>query len=174
MTETVIVGPVETSAGIYGAVLSEAGLVRLTFPSEPLAKCEVWADRWFPTAECVVDEERLGLVGEQLTAYFGGRLREFSLPIDLRGSAFQVDVWKELLSIPYGTSRSYAQVATAIGRPSAVRAVGAANGANPVPIVVPCHRVIGSNGALTGYGGGLDLKTRLLELEGVTWRGARP
>jgi O-6-methylguanine DNA methyltransferase len=151
-------------------VLSEAGLSRLTFPSEPFANCEAWVDRWFPTARRIIDDARLALVGEQLTAYFAGQLREFSLLVDLRGSPFQVAVWKELLRIPYGTSRSYAHVATAIGRPSAVRAVGAANGANPVPIVVPCHRVIGSNGALTGYGGGLDLKTRLLELEGVTMR----
>ena len=102
----------------------------------------------------------------QLRAYFAGRLREFQLPLDLAGTEFQVLVWRELLTIPYGETRSYSAVAQAIGRPAAVRAVGAANGANPIPIVVPCHRVIGADRKLVGYGGGLPLKKRLLELEG--------
>ena len=87
--------------------------------------------------------------------------------MDLRGTEFQLRVWRELERIPYGETRSYRQVASAIGPPDAVRAVGAANGANPIPIVVPCHRVIGASGKLVGYGGGLELKRRLLELEGV-------
>ena len=102
----------------------------------------------------------------QLEAYFAGDLKIFELPLDMQGTAFQTRVWDELLRIPYGETRSYMQVALAIGAAHAVRAVGAANGANPVPIVVPCHRVIGTNGKLTGYGGGLPLKKRLLELEG--------
>jgi len=102
----------------------------------------------------------------QLEAYFAGDLKIFELPLDMQGTAFQTRVWDELLRIPYGETRSYMQVAVAIGAAHAVRAVGAANGANPVPIVVPCHRVIGTNGKLTGYGGGLPLKKRLLELEG--------
>ena len=101
----------------------------------------------------------------QLRAYFSGGLRSFTLPLDLRGTPFQLRVWHELETIPFGQFRSYAQIAQAIGAPKAVRPVGAANGANPVAIVVPCHRVIGSNGKLTGYGGGLPLKKRLLELE---------
>ncbi len=101
----------------------------------------------------------------QLRAYFAGELREFRLPLDLRGTEFQLRVWRELLKIPYGETRSYAGIARAIGAPNAVRAVGAANGANPIWIVVPCHRVIGSGGKLVGYGGGLPLKKRLLELE---------
>ena len=101
----------------------------------------------------------------QLRAYFAGELRDFDLPLDLQGTQFQLRVWKELTAIAYGTVRSYAQVAEAIGAPKAVRAVGAANGANPIPIVVPCHRVIGSSGKLVGYGGGLPLKRRLLDLE---------
>jgi methylated-DNA-[protein]-cysteine S-methyltransferase len=102
----------------------------------------------------------------QLIAYFAGELRVFDLPLDMQGTAFQKRVWDALLRIPYGETRSYMQVALAVGAANAVRAVGAANGANPVPIVVPCHRVIGTNGKLTGYGGGLPLKKRLLELEG--------
>src|SRR5450755_4374488 len=103
----------------------------------------------------------------QLRAYFTGQLRRFDLPLDLQGTDFQLRVWRELERIPYGETRSYMQIAGAIGTPRAVRAVGAANGANPIPIVVPCHRVIGASGKLVGYGGGLPLKKRLLELEGA-------
>jgi methylated-DNA-[protein]-cysteine S-methyltransferase len=109
----------------------------------------------------------LGETTRQLRAYFDGNLRDFDLPLDMQGTVFQKRVWDELLRIPYGQTRSYMQVAVSVGAPQAVRAVGAANGANPVPIVVPCHRVIGSSGKLTGYGGGLPLKKRLLELEGT-------
>jgi len=101
----------------------------------------------------------------QLRAYFAGDLRRFDLPLDLAGTPFQQRVWHELLEIPYGETRSYCQIACNLGAPVAVRAVGAANGANPVPIVVPCHRVIGASGKLVGYGGGLPLKRRLLALE---------
>jgi methylated-DNA-[protein]-cysteine S-methyltransferase len=101
----------------------------------------------------------------QLRAYFDGSARGFHLPLYMEGTCFQKRVWQELRTIPYGETRSYAQIADAIGSPKAVRAAGAANGANPVPIVVPCHRVIGSRGKLVGYGGGLALKKRLLELE---------
>ena len=107
----------------------------------------------------------LGEALSQLRAYFAGRLRDFRLPLSLAGTDFQIRVWRHLQTIPYGETRSYSAIAQAIGRPSAVRAVGAANGANPIPIVVPCHRVIGANGKLVGYGGGLPLKKRLLELE---------
>ena len=104
---------------------------------------------------------------EELRAYFAGSLRVFRVPLDMQGTDFQLSVWNYLLKISYGETRSYSQVAEAVGRPKAVRAVGAANGSNPVAIIVPCHRVIGSNGKLTGYGGGLPLKKRLLELEGA-------
>jgi methylated-DNA-[protein]-cysteine S-methyltransferase len=101
----------------------------------------------------------------QLGAYFEGRLTRFDLALAPRGTEFQLRVWRALTEIPYGRTASYAQIAARIGRPAAVRAVGAANGANPLPIVVPCHRVIGADGSLTGYGGGLDLKASLLALE---------
>jgi len=103
--------------------------------------------------------------GRQLRAYFAGGLRDFDLPLDFAGTPFQLRVWRELLKIPYGETRSYSEIAQKIGAPAAVRAVGAANGANPIPIVVPCHRVIGSGGKLVGYGGGLPLKRQLLALE---------
>lgn len=104
---------------------------------------------------------------EQLHAYFAGELQEFSLPLAPAGTPFQQSVWTALRSIPYGETRSYLDIANAVGKPSACRAVGAANGANPLPIVVPCHRVIGANGTLTGFGGGIEVKRRLLALEGA-------
>ena len=102
---------------------------------------------------------------EQLRAYFAGELTEFDLPLAPRGSAFQLGVWAELRRIAYGTTISYGELAARIGDPSAARAVGAANGQNPLPIVVPCHRVIGADGSLTGFGGGLATKKFLLEHE---------
>lgn len=115
----------------------------------------------------------MNLAAEELRAYFAGSLREFRVPLDMEGTSFQLSVWNHLLKIPYGETRSYTQVAEAVGRPKAVRAVGAANGSNPVAIIVPCHRVIGSNGKLTGYGGGLPMKKRLLELEGAWTMGLK-
>jgi len=105
--------------------------------------------------------------GRQLEEYFAGRRTEFALTLDMSGTPFQRTVWNALLTIPFGETRSYAEIARQIGRPTAVRAVGAANGRNPVSIVTPCHRVVGSSGALTGFAGGLDVKARLLALEGV-------
>jgi methylated-DNA-[protein]-cysteine S-methyltransferase len=101
----------------------------------------------------------------QLQAYFGGELMEFDVPLAPEGTAFQRTVWKALLEIPYGETCSYSDLARSIGNPAAVRAVGAANGRNPIGIIVPCHRVIGSSGKLVGYGGGLPMKRMLLDLE---------
>lgn len=103
----------------------------------------------------------------QLRAYFAGRLRVFSLPCRLKGTAFQKNVWCTVLRIPYGRTRTYMDIAVELKSPGAVRAVGAANGANPLPIVIPCHRVVATGGGLGGYGGGVDLKRRLLTLEGA-------
>jgi O-6-methylguanine DNA methyltransferase len=103
----------------------------------------------------------------ELEEYFSGKRREFSFPLDLRGTDFQVACWRALLAIPYGETRTYADIARAIGKAKAFRAVGMANNRNPIAIVVPCHRVIASDGTLCGYGGGLDVKRRLLELEGA-------
>jgi methylated-DNA-[protein]-cysteine S-methyltransferase len=101
----------------------------------------------------------------QLDAYFAGELKDFDVPLDVQGTDFQQLVWKQLTAIPYGETWSYGEMAAAIGKPSASRAVGHANGRNPVSIIVPCHRVIGSSGKLVGYGGGLDRKQALLALE---------
>lgn len=106
----------------------------------------------------------------QLEAYFAGERQDFDLPLAPRGTAFQQQVWEALRAIPYGATTSYGELAAAIGNPAAVRAVGLANGRNPLPIIIPCHRVVGADGSLTGYGGGLEAKRALLELES---RGAR-
>jgi len=118
------------------------------------------AAAWHESAQGVVAETK-----RQLDAYFRRELRSFTLPLHLCGTEFQLRVWNALASIPYGETLSYRELAQRVGRPTAVRAVGAANGANPLAIVLPCHRVIGSGGALTGYGGGLSAKAALLALE---------
>ncbi|MGI9123848.1 MAG: methylated-DNA--[protein]-cysteine S-methyltransferase [Mycobacterium sp.] len=110
---------------------------------------------------------------DQLGAYFAGELTEFDLDIEMSGTDFQRRVWAALRTIPYGETRSYGQIAEQIGSPGASRAVGLANGRNPVAIIVPCHRVIGSGGAMTGYGGGLDRKRSLLTLEKLTFQNSR-
>ena len=135
------------------------GLREIRFhPEQPPAEPPAAGNR-------VLEESR-----RQLQAYFRGELRRFELPLDPQGTDFQKRVWLYLDTIPYGKTTTYAAVAQAIGAPKAVRAVGAANGSNPLPIVLPCHRVIGSNHKLVGYGGGLPLKRRLLQLEGCTQR----
>jgi methylated-DNA-[protein]-cysteine S-methyltransferase len=118
-----------------------------------------------PEQDWIYNEKPFGEVRHQLDEYFAGERREFELPLRLTGTEFQLAVLDELRRIPYGETASYRDVAERIGRPKAVRAVGAANGRNPIPIVVPCHRVIGASGDLTGFGGGLDTKAALLRLE---------
>jgi methylated-DNA-[protein]-cysteine S-methyltransferase len=118
-----------------------------------------------PEADWIYNEAPFEGVRCQLAEYFAGERKDFDLPLSLSGTEFQVAVLEALQKIPYGETRSYGAVAKQIGRPKAVRAVGAANGRNPIPIIVPCHRVIGSTGDLTGFGGGLDTKAELLRLE---------
>lgn len=113
------------------------------------------------------DESAFKAIHQQLDAYFAGKLTHFEIPLKVSGTPFQERVWKALCEIPYGQTWSYAQLAAHIGNPKAVRAVGTANGRNPISIIVPCHRVIGADGSLVGYGGGLDKKTFLLQLEKV-------
>ncbi|WP_399932554.1 methylated-DNA--[protein]-cysteine S-methyltransferase [Streptomyces kanamyceticus] len=112
------------------------------------------------------DPAPFGETISQLEAYFAGELKEFDLPLRLDGTPFQRMVWDELLRIPYGEIRTYGELAEILGKPGASRAVGLANGKNPISVIVPCHRVVGANGNLTGYGGGLDRKQRLLVFEG--------
>lgn len=126
-----------------------------------------WLARIFGQNELVEDPSPSAPALEELDRYFAGRLTAFTCPLDLRGTDFQRKVWAALLKIPFGRTASYREVAAAIGKPQAARAVGSANHANPVPVIVPCHRVVGADGGLVGYGGGLDVKRYLLGLEGA-------
>jgi methylated-DNA-[protein]-cysteine S-methyltransferase len=149
----------DSPVGKLKLVASEKGLVAILWENDrpqrvPLA--DLVED---PAQQVLVETER------QLGEYFEGKRREFSLPLDMRGTRFQRDVWEALLGIPFGETRSYGELAKLLGNPSASRAVGAANGRNPISIVVPCHRVIGSSGKLTGFAGGLEVKALLLGIE---------
>lgn len=147
----------ETPIGELLLAGEEDALVMIGFPKGSM--------RRDPEPDWIFNEQKLENARRQLREYFDGRRREFDLPIKLSGTEFQVSVLEALRKIPYGETVSYGEIARRIGRPKAVRAVGAANGRNPLPIVVPCHRVIGSTGDLTGFGGGLDTKEALLRLE---------
>jgi O-6-methylguanine DNA methyltransferase len=137
---------------------SAKGLVRLEFDAR-LQKLDP------KTTQLKESRELLTPYLEQLAEYFAGQRRQFTIPLDLRGTVFQLKCWRALLDIPYGETRSYRDLAQAIGHPNAFRAVGMSNNRNPIAIVVPCHRVIAADGSLCGYGGGLDIKRKLLDLE---------
>lgn len=143
-----------------------AGLCQVTFPHESLEYMQTEIRKRIPDAELIYNPDFVSEYVRQVRQYFDGERRQFTCSIDFRGTPFQTSVWQALVRIPYGEVRSYSDIAQTIGNPKAVRAVGAANGANPIPIVVPCHRVIGKNNALTGFRGGLNIKETLLRLEG--------
>jgi len=147
----------ETSVGALLIAGDEAGLRHIRFPleGEPAAPEEGWLE----------SDQALEKPRRDLAAYFAREREEFDLELAPEGTAFQVEVWGELRRIPYGETVTYGELAHRLGKPKAVRAVGAANGANPLPIVVPCHRVIGADGSLVGFGGGLRVKRALLDLE---------
>ncbi|RAP26119.1 Methylated-DNA--protein-cysteine methyltransferase [Brevibacillus laterosporus] len=141
------------------------GLCYVGSQNKPFEELSHWVERRFSNGVLVHDDEKLQLYATELIEYFQGARKRFSIPFDFYGTPFQLAVWYALCGIPYGQTQSYSDIATHIQKPSSVRAVGAAIGANPVLITVPCHRVIGKNGSLTGYRGGLDMKTKLLQLE---------
>ena len=151
----------------YDDMPSPIGVLRLVTDDQGLR--EIWFERGrhqrAPQPDWVRAEAPLTQARQQLEEYFAGTRQHFDLPLRPHGTPFQQDVWWELARIPYGTTISYGELARRIGQPQAMRAVGAANGRNPLPIVLPCHRVIGSNGSLTGFGGGLPTKRYLLSLE---------
>jgi methylated-DNA-[protein]-cysteine S-methyltransferase len=148
---------IESLVGKLLLAVDAEGLRQVSFESSKRATPAQpdWKEDKAPFAEVI----------RQLQAYFDGKLREFDLPLAPQGTEFQLRVWNSLRSIPYGETISYAELAQMIGNPQAVRAVGLANGSNPIPIIIPCHRVIGSNGSLTGFGGGISNKRKLLALE---------
>jgi len=124
----------------------------------------------FPSCQLIEDAQNLEIYIKQLIEYFEGIRKQFSFAFDVRGTIFQMKVWNALSTIPYGTSFCYSDIANQIGNPKAVRAVGTAIGSNPVAIVIPCHRVLGKNGSLTGFSGGLDVKEKLLTLEKIPFK----
>lgn len=145
---------------IYTKII-ESEIGPLTIRGNDEAICEVHFGAY--------GEERSGPIleqaAQQLREYFAGERREFDLTLEPKGTDFQISVWKALLAVPYGETRSYGEIAAAIGNPKASRAVGMANNKNPIAIIIPCHRIVGANGSLTGYAGGLDTKRTLLALE---------
>lgn len=149
---------------------TERGVCRIIFPHEKLEDWHGWIERVASGAEVKEDGyvlQRTGVI-DRLQAYFAGERVSFrEVPLDLMGTPFQQQVWTALGDVPYGETRTYRDIAVAVGRPQAVRAVGAANGTNPVPILLPCHRIIGANRKLTGFRGGLAMKRRLLDLENI-------
>lgn len=151
---------VDSPVGPLFLAATDAGLTHLLFATGVDRKPAAVAGSG-EAARIVRETER------QLSDYFAGRRREFDVPLAPAGTEFQLATWRELQNVSFGETISYGELARRLGRPRAVRAVGTANGANPISIIVPCHRVIGADGTLTGYGGGLDKKRRLLSLEGV-------
>jgi O-6-methylguanine DNA methyltransferase len=156
---------VDSPIGSLRFASSEKGLAYIQLPHQNGRGFDGWRVRHAPDASVKAGFEPNQPYITQVMEFLEGKRREFEFPLDLRGTEFQLAVYDVVAEIPFGEICSYRDVAEAIGRPRAVRAVGAANGANPIPLVVPCHRVIAKNGHLQGYGGGLDLKARLLAME---------
>jgi methylated-DNA-[protein]-cysteine S-methyltransferase len=150
---------VASPVGKLKLVASETGLIAILWENDNPRRVRLTD---------LVEDNNQGILVEterQLNEYFAGKRDEFAIPLDMRGTAFQKDVWRALQAIPFGKTRSYGEIAKQVGRPTSSRAVGAANGRNPISIVVPCHRVVGSSGKLTGFAGGLEAKAHLLNLE---------
>jgi methylated-DNA-[protein]-cysteine S-methyltransferase len=150
----------ESPVGMLKLVAGEEGLRAVIWPDGRLDRVGLAGETLTPGDAPVLDA-----TARELDEYFAGTRTTFDVPLDLHGTSFQLGAWRALAEIPYGETRTYGQQASRIGRPAAVRAIGAANGRNPVSIVLPCHRVIGSNGSLVGFGGGLEVKAALLTLE---------
>ena len=161
---------VDTPIGTLTLAADADGLRHIEFPDN---RHPVDREDWIPGASGAAADV-LRITREQLREYFEGTRHAFDLPLRPQGTAFQMDVWRMLATIPWGATWSYRDLARAIGKPEAVRAVGGANGRNPLPIVLPCHRVIGADGSLTGFGGGLPTKRFLLRLEGALPQGDLP
>lgn len=157
---------IESPVGPLTLVSSQQGLMRVTFSAaHKLTNFTSTLKKRDPESEWIEDNEKLREVILQLQEYFEGKRKTFSLELDLKGTPFQIQVWQTLQKVPYGETSTYGEIANRIGSPNASRAVGNACRANPIPIIIPCHRIIGKNGQLTGFAGGLEIKRKLLELE---------
>lgn len=168
LSEVVYYTELETEVGPITIASTIKGICWLNFGynEKTINQLRIWAKKWLNIEQILEDKNELNDVKSQLIEYFDNKRTEFDLDLDLYGTSFQKIVWESLLTIPYGEVRSYKDIAKLINMPKSVRAVGGANHNNPISVIVPCHRVIGSNGNLVGYGGGLEIKQFLLELEG--------
>jgi O-6-methylguanine DNA methyltransferase len=168
MVEQIALGSLNTPIGMLWLACTERGVCKLIFPCEDAqVTLRSWLDGRWPAQKLAATSALLEQTSTELGEYFAGSRRDFTLPLDLQGSAFHQRVWRALTNIPYGHTVSYGKLAHTLGAPKAARAVGTACGANPVPIIAPCHRVLGSDGSLHGFGGGLPVKAWLLRHEGV-------
>jgi methylated-DNA-[protein]-cysteine S-methyltransferase len=161
MPKTHVYKMMPSPVGQLKLVASDTGLAAILWENDDPKRVRLDIVGEDPSHPVLVETER------QLREYFAGKRKTFNVKMEFAGTAFQRQVWKALLAIPFGETRSYGDIARALGNPAAVRAVGAANGKNPISIIAPCHRVIGANGKLTGFAGGLEAKARLLALEGI-------
>lgn len=158
---------IQTPLGSLQAAISEGGICRLLFSSEDADRWNLWFGRHYGRIPEIGESPLIDDVERQLNEYLAGETRSFDVHLDLRGTDFQTTIWNRLLEIPYGTTVTYGDIAFEMGISGGSRAIGGAVGSNPVPIIVPCHRVLGASGQLVGFAGGIDVKERLLELEGV-------
>ena len=158
---------IETPLGSMQAAISEGGLCRLFFPREDANRWNLWFDRHFGRIPEIGESPLIDDVESQLNEFLDGKTRSFDVHLDLRGTDFQTTIWNRLLEIPYGATVTYGDIAFEMGISGGSRAIGGAVGSNPVPIIIPCHRVLGASGQLVGFAGGIDVKERLLELEGA-------
>lgn len=152
----------------YGSLLvagTDLGICRVSLPAEPLEERYLWFNRYFSTLPVEESHPVIDRGVAELEEYFARLRKFFAVPVDLRGTPFQVEVWSELLKVPYGSTISYGELARRVKKPGGARAIGNIMASNPVPIIVPCHRVLGHDQSLVGFGGGLSLKEQLLELE---------
>jgi len=156
----------QTEIGELLVAAGPSGICRISFPVDLTGNWYPWFDRYYSVLPKSGNHPLIQETEYQLHEYFASNRTHFDVPVDLKGTDFQVRVWKRLLAIPFGTTVTYGEIAREMGIHHGSRAIGGANATNPIPIIVPCHRVVGSAGGLVGFGGGLELKERLLELEG--------
>lgn len=159
--------PFRSPVGKMAVARSAKGVCRICLPSESEETLLAWLKKNFPGEEIEEDSETLAPVVDELNRYLRGSLKTFTFPVDLKTTPFRKRVLEKVGQIPYGKTASYKQISHGVGNPAAVRAVGGANAHNPLPFVIPCHRVIAHDGSLGGYGGGLSLKMKLLQMEGA-------
>lgn len=164
-TQNIYYGKIVNEIGEIYIASTDKGLSYVGSPNEGLEQLKKWFDKSQSNIAFLKDEEKIGQYTLQISDYLNGQRKEFDIVIDVKGTPFQEMVWHELRNIPYGETASYSDIADKIGKPKAVRAVGRAIGANPLLMVIPCHRVVAKNGNLTGFRGGMLMKEKLLEME---------